>query len=1039
MLLPSPFQGAQLDDDPTLRIAAPGDYELRIISPTMLEAFFVSTRSPDPAPQKDGAVPTESIEIPTALPGNFQVTVDSQPAVVTQVGFKRRVAYAPVSRRDLRIGNAFYLQLARPIDTKGGAPEVRVTDLTDKHLLPVETLMAKADPLRYSPAIHVNQEGYAPSFSKKAMIGYYLGSLGELDVPADAGFSLVEAASGQIVFRGLLTLRSDLGYAYAPLPYQKVLEADFSNFRKPGTYRLAVAGLGTSWPFLIDEGIAIGFARTYALGLYHQRCGTANALPYTRFVHDACHTAPASVPVPQANYAFTWTTVAQMSAAGPSSSVSAAPQLKDEASQLYPFVNRGKVDVSGGHHDAGDYSKYTVNSAELIHWLIFAVDNLPGVAGLDNLGIPESGDGISDVLQEAKWESDFLAKMQDADGGFYFLVYPENREYESNVLPEHGDPQVVWPKNTAATAAAVAALAQCASSPRFKKQYPAAAELYLKKARLGWKFLTEAIAKHGREGAYQKVTFYGDNWGHDDELAWAACELFLATGDPECERRLFADFPNPGDPATLRWGWQRLSESWGNAIRSYAFAARSGRLPLKRLEPHYLSACEAQIVAAGDDALAWSRQNAYASSFPESTKRAFGGGWYFALNQASDMAVAYQLAPKVEYVDALVGNMNYEAGCNPVNVCYLTGLGWKRPHEIVDQYAQNDGRKMPPPGIPVGSVQAAFEYLPQYQLELVRLSYPDDNAPYGRYSYYDRWSDAYNVTTEYISVNLGRSLAAAAFLAHQSAAAARPWKSAMAQIEAPKGVAVINAPITLRLQAKGLDLTRARIVWEARDQDPAFGPDYVVRPRTNGQQWAEAEAEWPDGRRVFASTKFMADGPVVIWVNGSVPAGASTAAGGKDAWNWVDGIPDPLLSSFPGGPVPVPGGPAQHASALADGLHEHWFEKAASTLAVGPTDILFAQVYLDPAHPPEEVMLVWNDGSSWEHRAYWGDNKITYGKDGTAGRRPMGPLPAPGGWVRLEVPASLVGLAGRMVSGMGFSLFDGGATWDVAGKRSGKP
>ena len=112
--------------------------------------------------------------------------------------------------------------------------------------------------------------------------------------------------------------------------------------------------------------------------------------------------------------------------------------------------------------------------------------SLPGVGALDNLGIPESGDGVSDVLQEVKWEADFLAKMQDADGGFYYSVYPINREYEYDVLPENGDPQVVWPKNTVSTAAAVAALAQCASSPHFKQSYPAAAANYLAKAMLGW-------------------------------------------------------------------------------------------------------------------------------------------------------------------------------------------------------------------------------------------------------------------------------------------------------------------------------------------------------------------------------------------------------------------------------------------------------------------------------------------------------------------------------------------------------------------------
>src|SRR5690606_20315625 len=86
-----------------------------------------------------------------------------------------------------------------------------------------------------------------------------------------------------------------------------------------------------------------------------------------------------------------------------------AQQLKDEASQLYPFVKRGSLDVSGGHHDAGDYSKYTMNSVMFIHALMFAVDSLPGVAELDNLGLPESGDGVSDLLQVAKWEADFLA------------------------------------------------------------------------------------------------------------------------------------------------------------------------------------------------------------------------------------------------------------------------------------------------------------------------------------------------------------------------------------------------------------------------------------------------------------------------------------------------------------------------------------------------------------------------------------------------------------------------------------------------------
>src|SRR4029078_11210360 len=97
-----------------------------------------------------------------------------------------------------------------------------------------------------------------------------------------------------------------------------------------------------------------------------------------------------------------------------------------------------------------------------------------------------------------------------ADGGFYYSVYPINREYEYDVLPENGDPEVVWPKNTTAAAAGVAALAQCASSPRFKLAYPQTASNYLAKARLGWQFLTNAINARGLTHLYQKNQKFRD-------------------------------------------------------------------------------------------------------------------------------------------------------------------------------------------------------------------------------------------------------------------------------------------------------------------------------------------------------------------------------------------------------------------------------------------------------------------------------------------------------------------------------------------------
>ncbi|HZQ45674.1 MAG TPA: glycoside hydrolase family 9 protein, partial [Verrucomicrobiae bacterium] len=656
----------------------------------------------------------------------FVVTVAGTNCPVTAVGFKRRVVYAPLRKRDLRIGNYLYLQLARPISEN----QKVVVQNSGAKLWPADLqFVAVADPLRWNPAIHVNQVGYLPELPKKAMVGWYLGSLSEMVVPESAkqrqpggksadspgsspephtAFKLIEARTGRSVYQGRLTYRPDHGFPFSC--YQNVMEADFSDCKIPGEYRLLIPGMGASCPFFIDDGIAAAFARTYALGLYHQRCGTDNVLPYTRFTRGPCHTSPANIPMPPSRYKFTWDTIAQKSEDFADNPRHTAPRLKDELSQLYPFVKRGRINVVGGHHDAGDYSKYTINSAALIHCLVFAVDAFPNVAALDNLGLPESGDGKSDVLQEAKWEADFIARMQDDDGGFFFLVYPRDREYEYDVPPEQGDPQVVWPKNTAVTAAAVAALAQCASSPEFKKEFPETAALYLKKARLGWAFLERAIAKHGQDGAYQKITHYGNEFMHDDELAWAACEMFLATGDAGCHAKLIAWLNPSGN--TRRWGWWRLYEAYGCAIRSYAFAARSGKIKRDQLDPVLLARCEDEIIAAARDQLRRSEDSAYATSFPEETKRSLGAGWYFSGDAAFDLAVACQLDypvlndPRPKFLGAILGNLNYEAGCNPVNVSFVAGLGWKRPRELVDQYAENQRRILPPSGIPIGNIQA---------------------------------------------------------------------------------------------------------------------------------------------------------------------------------------------------------------------------------------------------------------------------------------------------------------------------------------------
>jgi RHS repeat-associated protein len=129
-------------------------------------------------------------------------------------------------------------------------------------------------------------------------------------------------------------------------------------------------------------------------------------------------------------------------------------------------------------------------------------------------------------------------------------------------------------------------------------------------------------------------------------------------------------------------------------------------------------------------------------------------------------------------------------------------------------------------------------------------------------------------------------------------------------------------------------------------------------------------------------------------------------------------------------------GQAVHQSSNVGGMHQHYFYNSSQTLAVNSGDKLVAYVWIDPASPPSEIMLQWCSAEEgFNHRAYWGANLLGWGTDGHYSRSYRGALPAAGQWVRLEVPASQLGLEGKTLHGMAFSLFNGTARWDHAGKR----
>ncbi|BCX46158.1 DUF1553 domain-containing protein [Haloferula helveola] len=162
-------------------------------------------------------------------------------------------------------------------------------------------------------------------------------------------------------------------------------------------------------------------------------------------------------------------------------------------------------------------------------------------------------------------------------------------------------------------------------------------------------------------------------------------------------------------------------------------------------------------------------------------------------------------------------------------------------------------------------------------------------------------------------------------------------------------------------------------------------------------------------------------GPVeVTWIDDALPKDANKQGG----WNWVTSVEGQAVLS---------GGKARSQS--GEGTVQHYFEGKKEPYMVGEDATFFAHVFIGK-NAPEQIMLQFNSGK-WEHRAYWGADKIDWGKNGTPSRLKKGDLPKSGEWVRLEVDASEVGLKpGDKINGVAFTQFGGTAYWDAAGMRS---
>ena len=125
------------------------------------------------------------------------------------------------------------------------------------------------------------------------------------------------------------------------------------------------------------------------------------------------------------------------------------------------------LDASGGWYDAGDYGKYVVNGGIALWTLLNAYERKPGAFADGALNIPESGNGVPDILDEARWEMEFLLGMQVPEGQplagmAHHKLHGLRWDAMPGLPPAKSDSRFLFPPSTAATLNLAATAAQCA-------------------------------------------------------------------------------------------------------------------------------------------------------------------------------------------------------------------------------------------------------------------------------------------------------------------------------------------------------------------------------------------------------------------------------------------------------------------------------------------------------------------------------------------------------------------------------------------------
>ncbi|MCR4900295.1 MAG: glycoside hydrolase family 9 protein [Treponema sp.] len=455
-------------------------------------------------------------------------------------------------------------------------------------------------------AVFVNQIGYEP---KKSKFAYATGLNGT------ESFSLVDKASNKVVFTSKAARPKCDRVAG-----EDVCCLDFSDFTTSGTYFISITSRNgqtvQSLPVIIQENI---YRQVYFSTLYYfylSRCGqeTRDNI-YKLWGHSSCHDTPATI-----------------------------------------YGTDQKKEVNGGWHDAGDYGRYVVAGSKAVMDILLAYEASPSFDQFD-------------ILAEARFELEWMLKMQREDGGvchkvscyhFCGFINPQDEK----------DELVIAPVSSTATADFAGC---CAFASEFyKKTDPDFAASLLKAALKAQAYLESHDDEPYKNPPEITTGGYGD-WSSIDERYFACAALFLRTGKEkyltlamELRNKIVQAPKDPECPWKNVWfegfGWGMVA-GYGTELFLRAKDKINDKKILKTITDSMLDTAD-RLLFTVDTA-----------SFGTSLEKVMWGSSGHVCDNAHALLLAYDLTGDTKYYEAAKKQFDYVLGCNPMNICYVTGFG----------------------------------------------------------------------------------------------------------------------------------------------------------------------------------------------------------------------------------------------------------------------------------------------------------------------------------------------------------------------------